>query len=140
LKGKKKMANLNKVMLIGRVGRDPESVNTTAGSTVCKFSLATDESYKDKNGNKVERTEWHNIVTFGTLAVNCGNLLTKGMLVYIEGKIKTETWDKDGVKQYKTMIGATVMQILEKKEAKPAPSSYNQAKGFNPTAEDDIPF
>src|SRR5260370_35950885 len=111
------MASINKVILVGRLGKDPEVKATPSGSTVAKFSLATDERYTDRDGNKQERTEWHNIVAWGKLGEICGQYLRKGKLIYIEGKIRTESWeDKETkVKRYRTDIIADNMQMLEGK-------------------------
>jgi single-strand DNA-binding protein len=107
---------LNRAELIGRLGKDPEVRYTPDGTMVTNFSIATTESYKDKSGEKVQKTEWHRIVTFGKLAEICGNYLTKGKLIYIAGKIQTRSWDnKDGVKQYTTEIVANDMKMLDSK-------------------------
>jgi single-strand DNA-binding protein len=139
---------LNKVILIGRLGADPEIRYTPDGTMVTNFRLATDESYKSKAGEKVQRTEWHRIVTFRKLAEICGNYLTKGKLVYVEGKIQTRAWeDKDGAKKYTTEIIASNMQMLDSKKSD---SSENNSgandsgwgdQGYsNADAEDDVPF
>lgn len=107
---------VNKVILVGRLGKDPEVRYTPDGTMVTNFTMATDESYKDKNGEKVQKTEWHRIVTYRKLAEICGNYLTKGKLVYIEGKIQTRTWeDKEGTKRNTTEIIANNMQMLDSK-------------------------
>jgi len=106
---------VNKAILIGRLGKDPEVRYTPDGAMVTNFSLATDEQWKDKNGEKVQKTEWHNISTFGKLAEVCGNYLAKGLLVYIEGRIRTRSWETDGIKRYTTEIVATDMKILSPK-------------------------
>ncbi len=102
-------------MLIGRLGADPEFRVTPNGSSVVNFNLATDESYKDKNGQKVERTEWHRIVAWDKLAEICKQYLTKGKLIYVEGKLTTRSWDdkETGKKNYITEIVATDMTMLE---------------------------
>ncbi len=107
--------SLNKVILIGRLGADPEARSTTSGNTVVTFNLATDESYKDKDGNRVERTEWHRVVVWDKLAEICKQYLTKGRLVYIEGKLQTRSWDdkETGKKNYITEIVASDMKMLE---------------------------
>jgi single-strand DNA-binding protein len=114
---------LNKVILIGRLGKDPEVHYTPDGKMITNFNLATDEQWKDKNGEKMQRTEWHKIVVFGKLAEICGNYLVKGKLVYLEGKLQTRSWEnKDGVKQYTTEIVANDMKMLgdkQKAEAEP---------------------
>jgi single-strand DNA-binding protein len=105
---------VNKVILIGRLGRDPELKYTPSGAPVAKFSLATDESYKDRSGEQKDRTEWHNIVAWNKLAEICGQYLTKGKLVYIEGKIQSREWEDkqthDKRKAYE--IVALRMQML----------------------------
>lgn len=107
---------VNKVILVGRLGADPEVRYTQDGMVVTNFRLATDEQWTDKNGEKAQKTEWHRIVTFGKLAEICGNYLSKGSLIYLEGRIQTRSWeDRDGVKQYTTEIVASNMQRLEPK-------------------------
>jgi single-strand DNA-binding protein len=111
------MASVNKVILVGRLGKDPEMRSTPNGSTVAKFSLATDERFTDRNGEKQERTEWHNIVAWGKLAEICGQYLRKGKLIYIEGSIRTDSWDdkETGQKRYRTDIVANRMQMLDRR-------------------------
>lgn len=111
------MASVNKVILVGRLGRDPEVRSTPSGTTVARFSIATDERFTDKSGERQERTEWHNVVAFNKLADICGQYLRKGKLVFIEGSIKTDSWDdkETGVKKYKTEIIARDMQMLDRK-------------------------
>ena len=94
---------LNKVMLIGRLGRDPELRYTQSGSPVATLNVATDESYVDRDGNKVERTEWHRVSVFQRQAENCANFLAKGSLVYVEGNLQTRKWqDQNGQDRYTT--------------------------------------
>ena len=108
---------VNKVILVGRLGKDPETRFTAEGAAVCNFNLATDESYKDKSGAKVQKTEWHKIVTFGKLAEICGQYLAKGKLIFLERKIQTRSWDdKEGVKHYTTEIVASDMKMLDGKK------------------------
>jgi single-strand DNA-binding protein len=108
---------LNRVTLIGRLGKDPEVRRLESGAAVAKFSLATSESYKDKDGNKVDTTEWHNIVVWRSQAEVAEKYLKKGMLVYVEGKLTyREYTDKDNVKKYFTEIVANNFQMLERKE------------------------
>jgi single-strand DNA-binding protein len=109
--------SVNKVILVGRLGKDPELRSIPSGTSVAKFSLATDDRFTDKAGEKQERTEWHNVVVWGKLAEICGQYLRKGKLVYIEGSIRTDSWDdkETGVKKYRTEIIANTMQMLEKK-------------------------
>jgi len=146
------MASLNKVMLIGNLGKDPEVRYTTSGQAVASFSLATSEKFKSKNGDWEERTEWHNITLWGRLAEIAGEYLAKGKTVFIEGRLQTRKWqDKDGRDRYTTEIVGDKMQMLSGKGeggggrqgggkpggGEPYPS-YDEPAGFNP--DDDIPF
>jgi single-strand DNA-binding protein len=136
---------VNKVLLIGRLGKDPEVRYTPDGMMVTNFSLATDEYRKDKSGERVQRTEWHRIVTFGKLADICGNYLSKGKLIFVEGRIQTQSWeDKDGNKRYTTEIIASDMRMLDSKgSAKSQDMTGNVApsySGGDPLPEDDVPF
>ncbi|NTU57340.1 MAG: single-stranded DNA-binding protein [Chlorobiaceae bacterium] len=105
---------LNKVMLIGHLGNDPERRETASGQTVVNFTVATSESFKDSGGNLQERTEWHRIVVWGKLADICSQYLKKGRQVYIEGRLQTRSWDdsKSGEKKYTTEIVCSDMQML----------------------------
>lgn len=147
------MSSLNKAMVIGRLGKDPELKYTQSGTAVCTMSLATDESYKDKQGNRVDQTEWHRIVVWDKQAENCAQYLAKGRLVYVEGKLQTRKWqDQQGQDRYTTEIVAQRVQFLESKssgggvphpaEQPPAQPNTNAA-GF-PTDQsaqtDDVPF
>ena len=106
--------SINKVILVGRLGRDPELKYTASGTPFCRFSMATDDSWTDKgSGERTERTEWHNIVVWDKLAEICNNYLTKGRMVYIEGSLQTREWDdKEGVKRKTTEIRARDMVLL----------------------------
>ena len=107
------MASVNKAILIGNLGRDPETRYMTDGGAICNISIATEESWKDKNGEKQSRTEWHRVAFFGKLAEIAGEYLKKGSSVYIEGRIQTRKWqDKDGHDRYTTEIIADRMQML----------------------------
>ena len=109
---------VNKVILIGRLGKDPEMRFTPSGKAVTNFTLATNENWTDQSGERQERTEWHRIVTWGKLAENCAKLLSKGKQVYIEGRLQTRQWDdRDGNKRYTTEIVANQMQILSPVES-----------------------
>ncbi len=139
------MASVNKVILIGNLGTDPEVRYTPSGSAVANFNIATNESWKDKNGQDQERTEWHKIVVWGKQAENCGEYLKKGRPVYVEGRLQTREWnDKEGNKRYTTEVVATTVQFLGT-----APGgaergkTYTEAKSPPPPStmtEDDIPF
>src|SRR5579863_3601674 len=106
--------SVNKVILVGRLGRDPETRYTPAGQGVCNFSLATDETYKDRNGERQKRTEWHRIVLWGKLAEIAQQYLKKGHLVYIEGRLQTREWEdkRDGQKRSTTEIVGNEMRML----------------------------
>ena len=107
---------LNKVMLIGHLGRDPELKYGQSGNPVCTMTVATDEGYVDKEGNKVERVEWHRIVAYQRLAETCGQYLQKGRLVYVEGKLQTRKWqDQNGQDRYTTEVVAQRVQFLGRK-------------------------
>ena len=104
---------VNKVILVGHCGKDPVSASLPSGLFVCEFSLATTDSWKDKQtGEQKEATEWHSVKLFGKVAEIANQYVKKGGLVYIEGKIKTRTWEKDGTKHYKTEIHADQLQLL----------------------------
>ena len=107
------MASVNKVILVGNLGRDPELRYTQSGSAVANFTVATNERWRDKDGNNQERTEWHRIVVWGRTAENCAQYLQKGRSVYIEGRLQTREWeDKDGNKRSTTEINALNVQFL----------------------------
>ena len=137
-------------MLIGRLGKKPEIKYISENLPVTKFSLATSEAYKDKEGKKIETTEWHNIILWRGLAEMAEKYLDKGKLVYIEGKIKTRTWDdKDGNKKYFTEIVADNFIMLDKKDDSgvPHPTSSPERNDIHETPDmppapesDDLPF
>jgi single-strand DNA-binding protein len=107
------MASVNKVILLGNLGRDPETRYTTGGDAVTNLNIATSEQWKDKNGEKQERTEWHRVVLFGRQAEVAGEYLKKGRSVYIEGRLQTRKYtDKDGVEKYSTEVVADRMQLI----------------------------
>ena len=110
------MASVNKVILVGNLGRDPEVRFMPNGEAVCNFSIATTDSWKDKSGAKQEKTEWHNIVMYRKLAEIAGEYLKKGRPVYVEGRLQTRKWEKDGVTRYTTEIIADQMQMLGGKD------------------------
>jgi len=139
-------AMVNKVILIGRLGADPEVRYTPDGTMVVNFRIATNETYKNKQGEKISKTEWHRIVVFGRLAEICGNYLGKGRLVFIEGKLQTRTWDdKDGNKRSTTEILASNMQMLESRGQGRSQETVTDepvpAYGMgDPLPDDDVPF
>lgn len=106
--------SVNKAILVGRLGRDPETRYTSGGQAVANFTLATDETFKDRSGERQKRTEWHRVVLWGKLAEIAQQYLKKGMLVYIEGRIQTRQWEdkRDGQKRQTTEIVGTVMRML----------------------------
>ncbi|MED5620746.1 single-stranded DNA-binding protein [Ideonella sp. BN130291] len=111
------MASVNKVILIGNLGRDPEVRYTPSGSAVCNVSVATTRNWKNKDsGERQEETEWHRVVFYDRLAEIAGEYLKKGRPVYVEGRLKTRKWQKDGADQYTTEIIATEMQLLGSRE------------------------
>lgn len=157
--------SVNKVILLGRLGQDPELKYTPSGAAVCNFSIATSEAWTDRNsGQKNEKTEWHRIVVWGKLAELCNQYLSKGRQAFVEGKLQTRSWDdKDGNKRYTTEISANTVQFIggqagvgaspqmgnnsydnNSYQSQPAPSAapaqeYNISTDAN-FASDDIPF
>ncbi len=120
------MSGVNKVILVGNIGKDPEIRYMDGNIAKTRFTLATTEVFKDKNGNRSEQTEWHNVVLWRTMAENAHKLLTKGMQVYIEGKIHTNNWtDREGHKKSVTEIVAENFIILQRKEAPGSPSRFS---------------
>jgi len=142
------MAGINKAILIGRLGADPEVRYTPSGVAVANFNIATSEEWKDKEtGEKKERTEWHRIVVWSKLGELCGEYLSKGRQVYIEGRIQTRSWDdRDGNKRYTTEIIATDVQFLGGRDSGDAYRPEGPAAGGAPGSpvqapeDDDIPF
>lgn len=134
--------SVNKVILIGNVGKDPETKFLESGNIVSNFSLATSETYKNKAGEKVTNTEWHNIVVWGKLAEITEKFIKKGSQVYLEGKIKTRSYDKDGEKRYVTEIYADTIQMIgSKKEGSESKQEPEKEKDdFDGSAPDDLPF
>ena len=150
------MASVNKVILVGNVGRDPELRYTQSGQPVASFSIATNERFKDRDGNWKDRTEWHRIVAWARLAEICGEYLRKGSQVYVEGRIQTRDWeDKEGNKRQTTEIVALSMQMLGRRGEGGGPmmggsddsqargggdDPLSQAGGGGGGADDEIPF
>lgn len=124
------MSGINKVIIVGRLGQDPEMKAVGQGSTVTRLNVATSESWTDKNGQKQERTEWHRITVWGKLAELCGKYLAKGRQVYVEGKLQTRSWEDNGQKKYSTEIVASTVQFLSAGQASAgnnADQSMNQS-------------
>ena len=149
------MASVNKVIIIGNLGQDPEKKVTGTGQAVTTLNIATSEKWNDKSGQRQEKTEWHRVVVWGPQAENCAQYLSKGRQVYIEGRLQTRSWDdKDGNKRYTTEVVAQVIQFLGKRSdgvstgqdyKKPEQSnsqpSAQEDSGPPPfDADDDIPF
>ena len=121
--------SINKVILIGTLGRDPEMRYLPNGNAVCSVSLATDEGYKDRNtGQQVDKTEWHRVEAFGRLAEIIGEYVKKGSKIYVEGKLRTDEYEKDGIKRYSTKIIANEMTMLDSRNA----AGDNMGGGYAP--------
>jgi len=147
------MASVNKAILVGSLGRDPEIRYMSSGEAVANFSIATSENWKDKNGQKQEKVEWHNIVAYSKLAEIIGEYLKKGSSVYVEGRIQTRKWEKDGVTRYSTEIVCNQMQMLSGKQeqsgytseaptgsAQRQDSKPDEQKGSFDDFSDDVPW
>jgi single-strand DNA-binding protein len=136
--------SLNKVQLIGNLGKDPELKYTPSGVAVATFSIATSESWKDQEGNQQEKTEWHNIVAWRKLAEICGEYLKKGKKVYLEGKLQTRNYEKDGIKRYVTEIVADQLIMLDGggggKGSNASSTSEAAPMASDAPKDDDLPF
>ncbi len=142
-KGSRTVAGVNKVILIGNLGADPEIRYTPGGVAVANLRLATTENWTNRDGQRETRTEWHRVVAFGRLAEICGEHLSKGKQIYIEGRLQTRQWeDKDGIKRYTTEIVATTMQMLGRPEDRNTQTVENKSVETEPAPPelDDIPF
>ncbi|HLG51466.1 MAG: single-stranded DNA-binding protein [Chloroflexi bacterium] len=137
------MAGLNKVMIIGNLGRDPEMRYTPNGTPVTTFSVAVNRRWTTPDGQQQDETEWFNVVTWNKLAETCNQVLSKGRMVYVEGRLRTRSWDgQDGQKHYRTEVIASTVQFLDSArsraaEAPPAPGDDELAGDVEP---DDLPF
>ena len=149
------MAGVNKVILVGNLGKDPEVRHLENGTAVANFPIATSESYKDKQGNRVDQTEWHNVVVWRKLAEIAENHLKKGSQIYLEGKLRTRSWeDPQGNKRYTTEVVADTFTMLGRKEdnqnaGNSGATAYNQPANTPSTSnaannsvqeDDDLPF
>ncbi|MEW6470056.1 MAG: single-stranded DNA-binding protein [Bacteroidota bacterium] len=139
------MAGVNKVILIGNLGKDPEVRHLEGGATVCNFPLATTETYKDKNGQRQEQTEWHNIVLWRGLADVAEKYLKKGSQIYLEGKLRTRSWeDKEGNKRYTTeVVGESFTMLGKPRASEENNNQQNQQRDTQPVVNngsDDLPF
>jgi single-strand DNA-binding protein len=138
------MASVNKVILIGNLGADPELRYTNSGTAVANFRIATNEVWNDKNGERQERTEWHQIVVWGKQGENCGKYLRKGRPVYVEGRLQTRSWeDQSGNKRYTTEVVAQTIQFLGGRggEAGGDDAGYESRAGGAPVGDElpDVP-
>lgn len=135
---------LNKVTLIGNLGADPDTKRTQSGLDVCRLRIATSERRKDQAGNWVEHTEWHTVTCFGKTAENAGKYLSKGRTVYVEGKLRTSSYEKDGEKRYKTEIVADTVQFIGGARTAAAPGKSPEPHwdaAYPPSVDDEaIPF
>ena len=130
------MSGINKVILIGNLGQDPEVRYTTSGQAVASFSIATTESWKDKAGVKQEQTEWHKIVAWAKLAELCGEYLKKGRQVYVEGRLRSRSWEgKDGNKRYTTEVIANTIQFLGSAQGRGMPLAAGADATSTPSTE-----
>jgi single-strand DNA-binding protein len=136
------MSSVNKVILLGRVGKDPEVRALNNGNMVANFSLATSESYKDKTtGEKKETTEWSNLVLWGKTAEIAQKYVSKGDLIYVEGKLQTRSWEKDGVTRYTTEIVVNTLTMLGNKNSNTSGPAHQEEVAAETTgASDDLPF
>lgn len=138
--------SVNKVLLLGRLGQDPELKYTPSGAAVCNFSMATSENWNDRNGQKQERTEWHRIVVWGKIAELCNQYLSKGRQAFVEGKLQTRSWDdKQGQKRYTTEINATTVQFIggqanANSNSNAGANNYSQAGGQQQAPSQDSNF
>ena len=136
------MSGVNKVIIIGNLGKDPDVRYGSDGGAICSLTVATSDSWKDKSGNKQERTEWHRVVAFKKLAEIMEQYLSKGSKVYIEGSLQTRKWQgQDGQDRYTTEIVARDMQMLDGKQSGPSQHEQEKSNGYQKDGLDDgIPF
>jgi len=140
-KGSSMSSSVNRVILLGRLGQDPEVRFTPGGQAVCNFSLATDEEWKGKDGEKQKRTEWCRIVVWGKLAELCGEYLKKGRQAYVEGRLQTREYEKDGQRRFSTeIIASTVVFLGGKDGGRSAPQEGRSEPPPTGAGDDDIPF
>lgn len=133
------MPGVNKAIIVGNVGADPETLETASGR-VTKIRIATSETWKDKAGEKQERTEWHRVSAWGKLGEIIASYVRKGSKVYVEGQIRTSSYEKNGEKRYSTEIVAREMQMLDSKRSSEPTQERETQEPFNPAEEDEIPF
>ena len=126
---------VNKVILLGRMGQDPEVSYTASGTCVAKFSLATNHKVGEE-----EKTEWHNLVAFGKTAEVIGEFLTKGSQIYVDGRLQTSSWEKDGVKRYKTEVIVNQLEMLDRQNKDEEPEEKPAEQVIESDEDDDLPF
>lgn len=132
--------SVNKVILLGNLGQDPELKYLPSGQPVATFSVATSEKWTDRDGNRQTSTEWTRVTVWGKMAETCNHYISKGSQVYIEGKLKTSSWvDKDGKKQYKTEVEASTVQFIGSNN-KTTPKKEDKEESNGDFASDDVPF
>jgi single-strand DNA-binding protein len=135
------MASLNKVMIIGNIGSDPEMRFTPNGNPVTSFRVATNRVYNTPEGERKEETEWFSVVAWGKLAEQCNQFLTKGRRVYAEGRLRTHTWEgQDGQRHYRSEIVANRVLFLDRRAAAPLPGEKVEEAGTGESEPDDVPF
>ena len=135
------MAGVNKVIIVGRLGQDPEMKAVGQGATVTRLNVATSENWVGKDGQKQERTEWHRIVVWGKLAEICGKYLAKGRQVYVEGRLQTRSWEDNGQKKYSTEIVASTVQFLGSANTETTGTQASStSSGMNQSAGNDFNF
>jgi single-strand DNA-binding protein len=135
------MASLNKVMIIGNLGSEPEMRFTPSGNPVTSFRVATNRVYNTPEGERKEETEWFTVITWGRLAEQCNQFLGKGRLVYAEGRLRTRTWEgQDGQKHYRTEVIANRVTFLDRQAAAPLPEERVEEAGSGELGPEDIPF
>ncbi len=142
------MSGVNKVIIVGRLGADPEVKTVSSGQTVCRMNIATSENWTDREGQKQERTEWHRVVVWSRMAEVCGQHLSKGRQVYVEGRLQTRSWEDDqGQKKYTTEVVANTVKFLgsadrSQQQSSAGSGANNQGFGSEPSfdSKEEIPF
>lgn len=133
------MKTLNRVTLLGHLGKDPELKYTSSGTPVARLQIATSERFKDKDSQWKDRPEWHNVIAWSKLAEIAGEHLKKGAKVYVEGRLETRSWDKDGEKRYTTSVVASELIFFSERGSSSTPAARPNAHGVT-VSDDDIPF
>lgn len=134
------MGTVNKAILVGNLSADPELKRTPSNRSVCNLRLATSENFKDATGKQVEKTEWHRVTVWGDLADSCAKYLTKGRSIYVEGRLQTRSYDKDGQKHYSTDVVADRVVFLGSAPTMNMPPPAAARASVAPAGDDDVPF